>query len=83
MTIHEARLIKQIKSTGWCTYRALAEMYYPPGDPLKGNQLAGQDLCREAAEILGMHWEELDPSSEEQILKNRGWYNREQDNKHK
>lgn len=50
MTINEARLIREIKKS--CTYRYLAEVYYPKDVRGHGNQLFGQDLCREALEIL-------------------------------
>lgn len=53
MTINEARLIAALKSPNRCTMRALAEIYYPPEHALHGVQWAGQDLCRQAASILG------------------------------
>lgn len=50
MTINEARLIRAIKRRA--TYRALAEIYYPKDHPGHGNQLFGEDLCREALDAL-------------------------------
>lgn len=50
MTINEARLIREIKK--WCTYRYLAEVYYPDTDWEHGVQCAGEDLCKEALAIL-------------------------------
>jgi hypothetical protein len=50
MTINEARLIRELKKR--CTYRALAEIYYSKDDLEYGNQLYGEDLCKEALEIL-------------------------------
>lgn len=50
MTINEARLIREIKKR--CTYRRLAEIYYPEDDPGHSNQGYGEDLCKEALETL-------------------------------
>lgn len=50
MTIHEARLIREVKKR--CTYRRLAEVFYPEGEISHGVQLEGQDLCIQALEIL-------------------------------
>jgi hypothetical protein len=50
MTIHEARLIREIKKR--CTYRRLAEIYYPVNDLGHGNQGYGEDLCIEAFKVL-------------------------------
>jgi len=50
MTINEARLIREIKKG--CTYRRLAEIYYPKDDIGHGHQICGQDLCREALRAL-------------------------------
>jgi hypothetical protein len=75
MTIHEARLIGHIKTTGICTYRALAEIFYPKGHELWGVQWAGEDLCREAAALMNMNWEEFD--NPEGIDKHWGWHNNE------
>ena len=51
MTINEARLIAAI-SEGTCS-RALAEIFYPAEHPFHGNQIAGSDLRKEAAAMLG------------------------------
>lgn len=50
MTIHEARLIREFKKR--CTYRRLAEIYYPEDENGHGNQGFGEDLCKEALEVL-------------------------------
>jgi hypothetical protein len=50
MTEGEARLIREIKKN--CTYRRLAEIYFPKDNPTHGMQFAGEDLCREALVIL-------------------------------
>ena len=47
MSIHEARLIREIKKG--CTYRRVAEIYYGPG---RGNQMDGDELCYEAFKVL-------------------------------
>lgn len=54
MSINEARLIKHIKKG--CTYRRLAEIYYTKENELHGMQWSGQDLCREACDVLGINW---------------------------
>lgn len=50
MTLNEARLIRDIKKRS--TYRYLAEVWYSKSEPGHGNQGYGQDLCKEALEIL-------------------------------
>lgn len=50
MTLAEARMIRALKRR--CTYRYLAEVFYPPEDPGHGNQGYGEDLCKEALEVL-------------------------------
>lgn len=50
MTIHEALLIREIKKR--TTYRRLAEVYYPVDHDGHGNQGYGEDLCREALDII-------------------------------
>lgn len=50
MTINEARLIRELKKR--CTYRRLAEIYYPSGVNGHGNQMYGRDLCIEALQVL-------------------------------
>ena len=55
MTINEARMIREIKRR--CTYRRLAEIYYPEKSNGHGNQMFGQDLCREACDTLGIDWQ--------------------------
>jgi len=50
MTIHEARLIREIKKG--CTYRRLAEIYYPEDHVRHGNQGYGKDLCKSALDVL-------------------------------
>jgi len=50
----EARLIREIKRG--CTYRRLAEIYYPIDHNGHGNQLYGEDLCKEACGALGINW---------------------------
>lgn len=52
MNLHEARMIAQLRQLNF-SWRAIAEVYYPHSDDLHGNQLAGLDLCSEAAELLG------------------------------
>lgn len=72
MTIHEARLIRQIKSNGLVTWRALAEMYYTPDQVgYYGDQMAGRDLCQEAAQLLQIEEEALDETP-------RDWREQEQ-----
>lgn len=50
MTLHEARLIREIKRN--CTYRYLAEVYYPLQDKRHGIQAYGEDLCIAAFQKL-------------------------------
>lgn len=50
MTINEARLIREMKKR--CTYRRLAEIYYPEDHDEHGLQMSGQDLCFEAFQTL-------------------------------
>lgn len=50
MTLYEARLIRELKKG--CTYRRLAEIYYPETSPYHGNQGFGQDLCVAAFSVL-------------------------------
>lgn len=51
MTINEARLIREVKRR--CTYRRLAEIYYPETETgFHGMQMEGQDLCKEALKVL-------------------------------
>lgn len=50
MTINQARLIRELKRR--CTYRRLAEIYYPEGHDSYGVQEAGDDLCLEAFKVL-------------------------------
>lgn len=50
MTLNEARMIREIKKG--CTYRRLAEIYYPPEHQYHGIQGCGEDLCREALTVL-------------------------------
>lgn len=54
MTVDDANKVRNFKRL--CTYRKLAELWYDPNHPLHGNQLAGQDLCRDACEALGIDW---------------------------
>jgi hypothetical protein len=55
LTEIECKRIREIKRG--CTYRRLAEVWYPdPAEDLHGNQLAGEDLCREACAVLGIDW---------------------------
>jgi hypothetical protein len=58
MTREEALLVREIKKG--CTYRRLAEIWFDsPEHPLhglRGNQLAGEDLCRQACAALGIDW---------------------------
>jgi len=51
-TIEEAKLIREIKKG--CSFRRLAEIYYPADHPLHGNQIAGTDLCEAALKALGI-----------------------------
>jgi hypothetical protein len=50
MTAHEARLIRELKKR--CTYRRLAEIFYAEGELGYGVQGYGEDLCKEALEVL-------------------------------
>jgi hypothetical protein len=50
MTLTEARLLREVKKG--CTYRRLAEIFYPADHPGHGNQGYGEDLCKEALEVL-------------------------------
>ena len=50
MTLEEALKIREIKRR--CTYRALAEKWYPKGEPCHGNQGCGEGLCQEALKVL-------------------------------
>lgn len=54
MTLQEAEKVRSLKKR--CTYRALAEKWYPQKHNLHGNQMAGQDLCRDACKLLGIDW---------------------------
>ncbi len=46
MSINEALLIRELKKR--CTYRRLAEVYYPVKDKRNGVQSYGEDLCKDA-----------------------------------
>ena len=50
MSLNEACLIREIKRS--CTFRRLAEIYYPKENELHGMQFAGEDLCKEALKVL-------------------------------
>lgn len=50
MTLEEALKIREVKRR--CTYRALAEKWYPKDDLCHGNQMCGQDLCRDALKLI-------------------------------
>lgn len=55
LTENDAERIRELKRG--CTYRRLAELWHPdPSHDLHGNQLEGEDLCREACAILGIDW---------------------------
>lgn len=61
LTIHEARLIRQIKALTNITWRALAEVYYTPDQVgYYGDQCSGHELCLYTAELLGITEDELD-----------------------
>jgi len=68
MSISEARMIKHIKM-GFCTYRRLAEIYYPEDHDLYGMQWAGEDLCREACKVLGFDWCNPNPTDDPEFEK--------------
>ncbi len=66
MSINEARLIRYLK-TGRVmhSWRRMAQIYYPIDQDWHGNQLAGKELCKDAAEVLGenyMDWEDTEIS---------------------
>jgi len=50
MNINTAFLVREIKKG--CTYRRLAEIYYPKDHPGYGNQGWGEELCREALKVI-------------------------------
>lgn len=50
MTVNLARLIREVKRG--CTFRRLAEIYYPREHELYGIQMAGEDLCKQALKVL-------------------------------
>lgn len=50
MNKESALLIKKLKLG--CTYRRLAEIYYPEDHDLHGMQFAGEELCEEAFKAL-------------------------------
>lgn len=50
MTIHEARMIRELKKR--CTMRRLAEIYYPETQDAHGVYGYGEDLVKEALETL-------------------------------
>jgi hypothetical protein len=62
MTINEARMICELRLRQY-TLRALAEVFYRPNHPMHGNQGEGEELLREATEILGrgpgMHYDDF------------------------
>jgi hypothetical protein len=51
MDIHTARVIAELRTIGY-SWRAIAEVYYPPENDFHGDQGDGQELCREAAIVL-------------------------------
>lgn len=51
MTEFEARMICELRKR--YSLRALAEAYYPPNHPGHGNQLDGDELIKEATDLLG------------------------------
>lgn len=53
MTLEVAEWVRELKRT--CTYRYLAEQFYPADHWGHGNQLAGMDLCSEACKVLGIN----------------------------
>ena len=57
MTIHEARLICELRLRQY-SLRALAEVFLPPGHPQHGNQGEGQEILREATDVLGRRFDE-------------------------
>jgi hypothetical protein len=67
MNIHEARLIREIKKR--CTYRRLAEIFYPEKDPGHGNQGYGEDLCRYA--VLTLYPDRKIWSGKSRLLQNK------------
>ena len=50
MLLNEARLIRELKRG--CTYRRLAEIYYPEDADGHGSQGWGEELCFEAFAVL-------------------------------
>ncbi len=54
MTYEEALELREIKRG--CTFRRLAELYYPKDHELHGRQYAGVDLCMEALRALNIEF---------------------------
>jgi hypothetical protein len=57
MSINEARLIVSLRQARY-SLRAIAEAWYPHDHPFHGNQGEGQELLREACDLLGRTFDE-------------------------